>query len=339
MRTFRHYNARSIDEALSLLGEHREGARLNAGGTDLLGLLKDMSLPRYPDLLVNIKTIPGLDYIEEDPERLRIGALTKLNDLARSQMLREKYGAISEAARAVAGPQLRNIATIGGNLCQDVRCWYYRYPAHLGGTMDCARKGRGPCFALKGDNRYHAVTGAKKCFAVCPSDLATALAALDGRMTIVSRRGERRVAVEDFFSPLRNALEADEIVREIDVPVASASRIQTFLKFTLREPIDFAIVSVACAIEFKEGICSDARIIIGAVAPGPFRARQAEEALTGREISEAAATKAAELVLQGAKPLSKNAYKIQIAKTLVKRAIQKIGEMNPAPGKGQEKPA
>jgi len=308
---------------LSLLCRHRDRARLNAGGTDLLGLLKDMVLPRYPDLIVNIKTIPGLDYIEEDSERLRIGALTKLADLARSPSLSKSYSAISEAARAVAGPQIRNIATIGGNLCQDVRCWYYRYPAHIGGRMDCARKGQGPCFAVKGDNRYHAVIGAGKCFAVCPSDLAVVLAALDGCMTIVSRRGERRVAVGDFFGPLANALEADEMVKEIDVPRTSTSRIQTFLKFTLREPIDFAIVSVACAIELTEKVCSDARIIIGAVAPGPFRARQAEEVLIGREINEAAATQAAQAALEGAKPLAKNAYKIDIAKALVKRAVLK----------------
>jgi xanthine dehydrogenase YagS FAD-binding subunit len=321
MKTFDHYDARSIDEAVRLLGKHGRKARLNAGGTDLLGLLKDMVLPAYPDLIVNIKTIPGLDYIEEDAERLRIGALTKLVDIAASSLLKEKYSVVSKAAGSVAGPQIRNVATIGGNLCQDVRCWYYRYPAHLGGTMTCARKGRGPCFAVKGDNRSHAVVGAGKCFAVCPSDLAVALAALDGWMTIVSSRGERRVAVSDFFSPLRNALESDEMVKEIDVPRTPTPRTQNFLKFTLRRPIDFAVVSVASAIELKDGVCTDARIVIGAVAPGPFRARPAEKALKGRKINEAVAAQAAEAALHGAKPLAKNAYKIEIAKALVKRAI------------------
>lgn len=321
MKTFDHYDARSVDEAVRLLGKHGGKARLNAGGTDLLGLLKNMVLPVYPDLVVNIKTIPGLDYIEEDSERLRIGALTKLVDIAGSSLLKEKYSVISKAAGSVAGPQIRNVATIGGNLCQDVRCWYYRYPAHLGGTMTCARKGKGPCFALKGDNRSHALIGGRKCFAVCPSDLAVALTALDGCMTIVSTRGERRVAVSDFFSPLRNALEAGEMVKEIDVPRISTPRMQNFLKFTLRKPIDFAVVSVAGAIELKEGICTDARIVIGAVAPGPFRARPAEESLIGRKLNDAVAAEAAEAALHGAKPLAKNAYKIQIAKALVKRAI------------------
>ena len=322
MKTFDHCDARSIDEALGLLGGHGEKARINAGGTDLLGLLKDMVLPLYPELIVNIKTIPGLEYIEEDGERLRIGALARLCDIAGSKVLGERYTVICEAARAVAGPQIRNVATIGGNLCQDVRCWYYRYPAHLGGGMKCARKGRGPCFAIKGDNRYHAVIGGRKCFAVCPSDLAVALAALDGQVTIASLRGTRRVAVEDFFTPLRNVLEPDEFVQEIDVPRASRPRLQKFIKFTPRKPIDFAVVSVAAVAEVKQGIFSDARIAIGGVAPGPFRARKAEEVLVGREPGEGVAVRAAEAALEGAKPLSKNGWKIEVAKALIKRAIQ-----------------
>jgi xanthine dehydrogenase YagS FAD-binding subunit len=321
MKTFDHYDARSIDEAITLLGKHGRKARINAGGTDLLGLLKDMLLPDYPDLIVNIKTIPGLDYIREDGERLKIGALTRLADVALSGLLQENYGIISEGARAVAGPQIRNVATVGGNLCQDVRCWYYRYPAHLGNRMDCARKGLGPCFAVKGDNRYNAVIGGRKCFAVCPSDLAVALAALDGYVSIASPRGERRVAIGDFYSPLSNALEADEIVKEIDVSKASVPGMQKFLKYTLRKPIDFAVVSVGAVMAVKDGLCSDARIVIGAVAPGPFRAKKAEEALIGRKLDEAIAAKAADVALDGAKPLSKNAWKIDVARALVKRAI------------------
>ena len=325
MKTFDHYDARSIEEAVSLLSQHRGKARLNAGGTDLLGLLKDRVLPSYPDLIVNIKTIPGLEYIEEEAETLRIGALTKLVDLARSPLLMQNYGVIFEAARAVASPQIRNVATLGGNLCQDVRCWYYRYPAHLGGGMICARKGQGHCFALRGDNRYHALIGGKKCFAVCPSDLATALAALEGQVGIVGPKGERRMAVGDFFNPMGNGLEEGEMVKEVEVPRTSTKRLQSFLKFTSREPIDFAIVSAACAIEVKERVCSDASIMIGAVAPGPFRARAAEQALIGRELDQAAASQAALAAMEGARPLGKNEYKIEIAKALVERAVIKAG--------------
>ncbi|MDR3570341.1 MAG: FAD binding domain-containing protein [Syntrophobacteraceae bacterium] len=321
MKTFDHYDAHSLDEALGLLANRCGKARINAGGTDLLGLLKDGVLPRYPELIVNIKTIPGLGYIEEDGERLRIGALARLCELAGSKLLRERYAVLCEAAGAVAGPQIRNVATVGGNLCQDVRCWYYRYPAHLGGTMECARKGRGPCFAIKGDNRYHAILGGRKCFAVCPSDLAVAFAALGGQMTIVSPRGERKIAVGDFYSPLGNGLADDEIVKEIDVAKAFGPGRQRFLKFTVRKPIDFAIVSVAAVTEEKNGVFANARIAIGGVAPGPFRAEKAEEKLIGKKPSEALAAEAAEAAVEGARPLSKNGWKIEVAKALITRVI------------------
>ncbi len=324
MKTFDHCDARSIDEALGLLANHGGKARINAGGTDLLGLLKDMVLPQYPELIVNIKTIPGLDYIEEDAGGLRIGALARLADVAGSQLLRERYGVIAEAARAVAGPQIRNVATVGGNLCQDVRCWYYRYPAHLGGGMLCARKGRGPCYAVKGDNRYHAVIGGRKCFAVCPSDLAVGLAALDGHMTIESLRGTRRVAVADFFGALRNGLAPDEFVTEVDVDMPSGPAQQRFLKFTLRKPIDFAVVSVAVSFQIKDAVFSHARIALGGVAPGPFRATKAEKELNGFQPCDGVVARAVEAALEDARPLAKNGWKIEVARALIRRALRQM---------------
>ena len=193
--------------------------------------------------------------------------------------------------------------------------------------MLCARKGRGPCLAVKGDNRYHAIMDARRCFAVCPSDIAVALAALDGRVTITGPDGERTIAVPDFFGTLSHALEKDEMVTSVEVPkLAFRQTRQTFLKFTLREPVDFAIVSVATVIMVKKGTCSDARIALGAVGPGPVRARKAEEFLKGRAINEESAVEAAEHALAGARPLNMNAYKIEIAKTLVKRAILGIDD-------------
>jgi len=326
MRPFAHFNAGTVKEACKLLAKYDGRAVLNAGGTDLLGTLKGENLFEYPEALVNIKTIAGLDQVIEKKGFLRIGALTKLSALVNSTLLKKRYPALSEAARTVATPQIRNAATLGGNLCQDVRCWYYRYPRHIGGPILCARKGKGPCLAVKGDNRYHAVMGAKKCFAVCPSDTAVALAALDAQIKIAGPEGERKIAVTDFFSPLGNSLRRGEMVTGVEMPSVEVESKQAFLKFTLRKPVDFAIVSVATVITVKVGMCTDARIALGALASGPIRARKAEEILVGRQLDETAASDAAEAALTGAKPLSVNAYKIEIAKTLVKRAILNSGQ-------------
>ena len=325
MRSFTHINARTIDETLAILKKYKGKARINAGGTDLLGALKDEFLPGYPEAIINIKTIQGLDYIKEDGGTLKIGTLAKLADIAKSSLIRNKWDVLAEAARSVASPQIRNAATIGGNLCQDVRCWYYRYPLHIGGPIQCMRKGNGPCLAVRGDNRYHAIMGGKKCFAVCPSDTATALAALDAQVIITSPEGDRKISVTDFYNPLGNALRSNEIVREIEVPNIPDPTTQKFLKFTLRKSIDFAIVSVASVITVKDGVCIDARIALGAIAPGPIRATRAEQSVIGQPIDVNRAKEAALLALEGTQPLSQNTYKVEIAKTLVKRSLVEDG--------------
>jgi xanthine dehydrogenase YagS FAD-binding subunit len=321
MRSFKHIDVKTIDEACAALSSYHGRSRLNAGGTDLLLILKGDILPDYPKALINIKTIPHLDYIKRERQVLKIGALACLSDIARSPLVNKEYGVLAKAALSVASPQIRNVATLGGNLCQDVRCWYYRYPRHIGGPVMCLRKRSGTCLAVKGDNRYHAIMGGRKCFAVCPSDTAIALAALDARMTIASPQGERNIEVIDFYGPLGNALKKDEMIREIEIPIRKVPAQQTFLKFTLRKPIDFAIVSVASVITMEKGKCKDARIVLGAVASGPVRAKEAEETIIGQPVQEDIAIEVAEKALARAKPLSKNAYKIEIAKVLVKRAI------------------
>lgn len=325
MRSFIHIDVRTVREACTALKTYKGKAILNAGGTDLLSRLKGEFMPDYPKAVINVKTIPNLDYVREDGEKLRIGALAKLSDLARSDLLNMKYKTLAESARSVATPQIRNVATIGGNLCQEVRCWYYRYPASIGGAVGCLRKGNGPCLAVKGDNRYHAIIGGRKCFAVCPSDTATALAALDAQVTIAGPKGERKVLVADFYHPLHNVLAQDEMVTEIEIPKNNEKARQMFIKFTLRNPVDFAVVSVASVITLEGGICRDARIVLGAVAPGPVRVRKAEEYLMGRPLDRESAVHAAELAVFGARPLSTNAYKVEIAKALVERAIMAPG--------------
>ncbi len=321
MKYFKHYNAVSIDQVLSLLRDFNGKANLIAGGTDLLGVLKGDFLPTYPEALINIKTIPGLNHIREDQGGLKIGALTKLVDIARSPIIKKTYDILAEAAESVASPEIRNMGTIGGNLCQDTRCWYYRYPHSLGGRILCFRKGEGPCPAIKGDNRYHALFGGKKCFAVCPSDIAIALAALDAKISVASQDGERTVSVMDFYETLGPILEPAEMVTEIQVPRPHDQTTQSFLKFRLRESVDFAVVSVASAISLNAGVCNDARIVLGAVAPTPYRTTAAEEAIKGEVLEPTVVDRAVQAAVSNAKPLSRNAYKIEIIKTLVKRAL------------------
>ncbi len=321
MKSFQHIDVKTVSEACRLLGKHKAKARVIAGGTDLLGILKDKILPSYPEVILNIKAIPKLNYIKEDQHGLKIGALTTLSDIAKSPVIKEKYKVLAEAASAVGSPQIRNMATLGGNLCQDVRCWYYRYPHHIGGRMICLRKGSGRCLALSGDNRYHAILEGKRCFAVCPSDTAIALTSLDAKINIAGIRKNRIVPVRDFFTTLGNVLKHGEMITEIQVPKSFEKTKQTFLKLRLRKPIDFAVVSVASVLYLEGGICREANIALGAVAPIPIWAEAAEQILKGKAITPETAAKAAEAAVAGAKPLSMNAYKVEMTKTVVKRAI------------------
>jgi xanthine dehydrogenase YagS FAD-binding subunit len=321
MKSFEHINAGSVKEAVDLMNENKEKVAILAGGTDLLTVLKDRITPSYPDLVINIKTIPNLDTIEAGRNTLNIGALAKLADIARSQKVLDGFKVLAQASESVATPVLREMGTIGGNICQDVRCWYYRYPHFMGGRMMCHRKGKGPCFAIKGDNRYNAILGAKKCFAVCPSDTAIALTALGAEIVISGKEPSRRTTVEKFFTPIGNCLKQGELVTRIEIPRPPESSAQRFIKFTQRKPIDFAIVSVAAVIDMNNGLCANASIVLGGVAPIPYRAQNAEQILKGRPIDGESVAKSADAAVSEAKPLRGNAYKVEVAKTLVKRAI------------------
>ena len=293
-----------------------------AGGTDLLGILKTRAAVTYPQVVVNIKSIDGLGKITLDSQGLTLGALTVLADIAESKEIRSTYPILAEAAASVAMPQIRNVGTIGGNLAQETRCWYFRYPHAIGGRIMCKRKGEGACLAVKGDNRYHAIFGGKKCFAVCPSDLAVALAGLNAEININGPKGERSVAVTDFYHPLGNVLEPDEMITAIRIPRPSQNSRQVFIKHRVRDAIDFATVSVGLVASMDGETVTDSRIVLGAVAPGPYRAIGAESALAGRAIDAEAIDAAAEASVAGAVPLSRNAYKIEIAKALVRRALK-----------------
>lgn len=315
MKKFAYRNTTTVAEAASLL--KAGNAAILAGGTDILNLLKMGALTNPPETLVNIKNISGLDSIREDVDGLKIGATVRLSDIASSEIVQSRYSALARAAGSVASPPLREMGTIAGNLCQEVQCWYFRRSFLTGTFFDCLRKGGSQCYAVTGDNRYHAILGAKQCFAVCPSDTAVALVALDAAI----KTNKRSIPIGGFFQMRGNVLDEDEIVTEICVPTPKSGTKQVFIKFALRPTIDFAVVSVAAAITIELGKASDARIVLGAVAPIPYRAVGAEDILKGNAIGEPLAETAAAASVKDAIPLSNNKYKIQIARALVKRAI------------------
>ena len=311
-------NAATVAEASKALSGNRTA--LIAGGTDLVGTLKDNILPdnMHPASLVNIKTIPGLDYIREEAGVLKIGALTRLADIAASPVILKGYTALAQAASRVASPHVRDMGTIGGNISQLHRCWYFRKPEN---RFPCIRKGGGTCYAMTGDNRYHSIFGATNaCIAVHPSDTAPALIVLDAQVVT----NNRTIPVEQFFdvkTPGNTTLNAGEFVTEIQIPAQPAGSKSAFMKVAVRKSIDFPIVNAAV----RAGGSSAPRIALNAVAPKPYRAAKAEAALTGKPINETNATAAGDAAVADANPVFAAAkYKVQIAKTLVKRALLSI---------------
>jgi xanthine dehydrogenase YagS FAD-binding subunit len=320
MKKFAHFNASTVEEAVTLLKRYQGRANLIAGGTDILGKMKDRILPVHPEALINLKTVPGLDRIEEDGGTLRIGALAILEDIAHNSIVKKKYAALAEAARRTASPHLREMGTLGGNICQDIRCWYYRNAEN---RFPCLRKGGGRCYALEGDTRYHSIFGGsveEGCIAVHPSDTAPALIALNSRI----KTSRRTIAAEDFFQvevSKTTVLDDNEIVIEIQVPEPVEGTKTSFFKFALRKSIDFPIVNCAAMITLSAGKVSAARVCLNAVYVKPHRAVKAEEAIIGKKINETNAQAAGDAAVSDAKPLADNEYMVQIARIMVKRAV------------------
>jgi len=315
LKKFAHVDAKTIDEAASILRTNK--AAIISGGTDLLGALRFEILPTntYPETLVNLKSIPGLDYIKEEGGMLKIGALTRLEDIAKNKLIQTKYTALAEAAHRTATPHIREMGTLAGNICQLNRCWYFRSPDN---RFNCIRKGGKTCYAMAGDNRYHSIFGAvKMCLAVNPSDTAPALVALNAKI----KTNKALIEAEKFWDmnvPASTILAADEIVTEIQIPAPAAGVKSAFIKFAIRKSIDFPIVN--CAAMVGGG---NARICLNAVHNRPYRATAAEDAIKGKPINEtnADAAGAAAVATAKALPGDRNKWKIPIAKAMVKRAI------------------
>jgi len=335
MKPFDYYSLTSVDQAVALLTKYQDKAALLAGGSDLLGLMKDgISGPdmKPPTHLLDVRRIRGSGAITEQASGLRIGAAVTLTDLATSPVIAGNYSLLADAARQVAVPQIRNVATLGGNLCQRPRCWYFRNKLF----SDCLRKGGSACYAQEpeSENQNHSVVGNTPCAMVCPSDLALALVALDARAEIAGPKGRRTVTLEKFHMSAdvnfkrETVLAPNELLVAVEIPAAARGRKGVYFKVRERQAFDFAQVSVALSVALSGSQVKDARVVFGGVAPFPLRSAQAESLLKGKQIGQqnvsalrAVAAEACTVALKGAKPLSKNGYKLRMASGALEQSL------------------
>lgn len=315
-----HVDATSVDDAVAKLREHGNDAATIAGNTDEINWIKNRM--RTPKVLVDLKGIDELSGIEEtDGGGLRIGALTTLSDVVASDAVTGRFGVLADAVGEVATPQIRNQGTIGGNLSQDSRCWYYR------NGFDCYRAGGNTCYAITGESRDHAVTDYSRCITANPSDGAVALMALDADVVIEGPRGSRRESLSEFFVgpeeniTVMNDLAHDEILTHIEVPSTWGGAKFYYEKVTDRDAWDFPIVNIAAAIKTSGGSVSDVRLVSNGVAPTPKRLTSAERSIRGAALNQENIAEASDTVLPNAAPQSDNEFKLRLADNLTKRAL------------------
>ena len=321
---FELFQPASTDDAIRLLDKYGADALVLAGGLDSMDWLKDRL--RRPKAVVDLGQIQELHGIKEADGGLEIGAMTPLTEVVKHPVVREKFSLLMEAAELVASPQIRNQGTIGGNVSQDTRCWYYR------GGWTCYRAGGNICYAdtPTAINREHAIFDADRCVAVNPSDTAPALVALDARMVLKGPKGERVVNAEDYWIgpgvdiTRMNVLAPNELLTAIRIPSTMAGAQFYFEKVRDRQVWDFPLVNVASAIKPDGDKIGAARLVVNAVAATPRRLKNVEAAITGRARNEETAKMAGDLAVQGAQPLRLNGYKVPLMRNLVKRAIRGV---------------
>ena len=323
MEPFEFVAAESLSQASSLLLDDPDSTRAIAGGTDILDEIKEGLIG--PRRLVSLAGASEYEGVTAGPTGLVIGALTTLHQIESHPEIVRHYPALAQAAASVATPQIRNVGTLGGNLCQRPRCWYYRSP-----LFDCLKKGGATCFALNGNNKLNAILGGGDCIIVHPSDLAVALISLRAEVSRSGPGGLRKMRLEQFFAgPDRNVmtetvLEAGEVLAQVSVPRSSPQHRSIYLKATERQGHDFALASVAVAMEVSNGRVDDALITLGGVAPTPLRVPRAEDELRGRNAEEVEASKIGELGVRDARPLRDNRFKVPLTSSLVSRAIETL---------------
>jgi len=319
MNAFEFARATSVAQARELVAQ-KPGAVLKAGGIDLLDHLKERLVE--PPRVVDLKSIPGLAKITANPDgSLSLGPMATLSQVASNAGIQKSHPALAQSCREAASPQIRNVATIGGNVLQRPRCWYYRLESYK-----CLKKGGDVCYAVGGENRYHVIFGGGPSYAPHPSNAAVALLAHGASFVLEGDKGPRTVAAGDFFTlpskdPQReNLLQPGEVLTEIRVPSAAGWR-SSYEEIQERADFDWPLVSIAVAVKSEGGTVRDARVVLGAVAPIPWRSTRAEQALVGKSLDEAGATAAARAAVVGAAPMSDNSYKVGLVQNLVRRTL------------------
>jgi xanthine dehydrogenase YagS FAD-binding subunit len=322
VKAFSNANPRDVRQAAMVLQQARaEGRRaaIAGGGSDLLGLIKEQLIS--PDVVVNLKSVRGNDQVAASGGQITIGGSTTLDALSRHPVIREQYSVLAEAAASVGTPQIRNVATLAGNLCQRPWCWYFR------NGFPCLKNGGSTCFAATGENQFHAIFGGGPSHIVHPSDTAPALVALGATFRLVSPAGERDIPAAQFFTlprlnPAReNVLAEDEVLAQIVLPAASGSTRSAYNKVLDREAWTHAVVSAAIVLEMNGDVCRRARIVLGGVAPVPWALPKVDAMLAGQRITRELAARAADAALAGATPLAKNQYKVPLTKAIVRRTL------------------
>ncbi|RMF69889.1 MAG: xanthine dehydrogenase family protein subunit M [Calditrichaeota bacterium] len=328
MKPFEYAIPETLQETFDFLAAPQ--SELKAGGIDLIDLMKEgLAQPRR---LVNIRGLQELHFVKGDAATgLRLGPNLTLAEVAGHAALRESYRALAQAADAAATPQIRHVATLGGNLCQRPRCWYFRSSA-----FPCARKGGDQCYAVDGENQYHAIFGNDSgCVIVHPSATAVALMALGARLKIASAKAERELAIDAFFvSPetditRENVLKPEEVITEVMLPPAARGFTSFYFKQKEKQAFDWPIAEVAVALTLAGGVCKDAKVVLGAAAPIPWRVPRAEALLKNQPISVKLAKQAAQEALKDANPLSENAYKVPVFKAAIYRTICRAAGIDP----------
>ena len=322
MPSFELYQPTQLDDALALLDRYSKDGWKMAGGNDSLSWFKERI--KRPKAVIDISGIVALKGVRETADGIEIGSLTTITEIERHPVIRSKYRVLADAARRVASPQIRNTGTIGGNLAQDARCWYYRY------GLPCYRAGGNTCFAdtPEGVNREHALFDADRCVAVSPSDTAPALVALDAKMVIRSSKGDRVVGAEEFFIGPKTditqltSLKPEEILTAVRISNSWAGARFYFEKVADRDAWDFALVNVAAAIVLSNGVVARSRIACGGVSAVPRRLTVVEEVIQGKPVEEATAKLAGQSAVRGARPLNYNQFKIPLMANLVTRAVR-----------------